>query len=341
MFIARPDNRDPAPVGASWQRIEAWFRARQPEVVESLQPGASAEQVSDFERSTGLTLPDDVKASYRIHDGQKNRYGPGLLLGAGLNSLAEVRDNWEFFAGLEVEYSQQDVSNDADEECSSFPEGAIRCVDVNSRWVPLHNWDGDCYGIDLDPGPNGVRGQVINFGRDQAAKFVLALSFAHFLEDIADEMEAGSIVLVWDEERESRRLTRAGQDDVGFFHYCEDWALAKLPTQFREAECKLLPEYPGLVISGNAAQEPAAIVEGLIAEMHAYERKWLEALPLDRFDYCHVHESFTMADRRSPEKNKRFAARSISRVRKAQPSETPSSRDSARIASESRTDSSS
>ncbi len=235
-FIARPNYRDPAPVGASWQRIETWFLAYQPEVLESLQPGATEEQLSDFERGTGIMLPDDVKASYRIHDGQKDRFSPGLLLGAGLSSLADLRYHWEFFAHRDAEIRESDVAGPVDESCTSFP-GAIRCQDVNARWVPLYDWDGNCYGVDLDPGPNGVWGQVIHFGRDQYEKFVLALNWAQFLEDIADEMEAGNIVLV-PYARGEPQLSRAGHNDVGFFHYCKEWALAKLPTDFRERSAR-------------------------------------------------------------------------------------------------------
>jgi hypothetical protein len=68
--------------------------------------------------------------------------------------------------------------------------------------VPLHAEEGDSdhLGIDLDPGPDGVVGQVINFRRDQRAKYVLAASCAHFLEDVADELEAGNAVVDDDSE---------------------------------------------------------------------------------------------------------------------------------------------
>jgi cell wall assembly regulator SMI1 len=63
-------------------------------------------------------------------------------------------------------------------------------------WIPLH-WDGNrnYLGIDLDPGPRGVVGQVINFGGDEHSKYVLATSWGRFLEDFADELEAGNFAI--------------------------------------------------------------------------------------------------------------------------------------------------
>jgi hypothetical protein len=62
--------------------------------------------------------------------------------------------------------------------------------------------DGDMnyVGIDLDPGPCGVVGQVINFGLDQDREYVLSASWAQFLEDLADELEAGSFLIDLDDE---------------------------------------------------------------------------------------------------------------------------------------------
>lgn len=61
---------------AVWKRVHAWLDDHAPEGYGSLRPGTSARALRSAEETLGLTLPDDVKASYRIHDGQ---YGePGL-----------------------------------------------------------------------------------------------------------------------------------------------------------------------------------------------------------------------------------------------------------------------
>lgn len=79
---------------AIWKRIHAWLRANAPEGYGQLRPGASAEEIEAAEQALGLKLPADVKASYRLHDGQGNE--PGLIGGEGwcLLSLQDMVEWW-------------------------------------------------------------------------------------------------------------------------------------------------------------------------------------------------------------------------------------------------------
>lgn len=66
---------------------------------------------------------------------------------------------------------------------SSKPEKCIKCLYVNKLWIPIaHDDSGNHIGIDLDPDVNGKLGQIINFGRDEDEKFVIANSLNEFLE---------------------------------------------------------------------------------------------------------------------------------------------------------------
>src|SRR5215212_9335671 len=77
-----------------WDRIHAWLDANAPPGYGNLRKGASAEAIRAAEEAMGLTLPDDVKASYRVHDGQGTT--PGLIGGEGwtLLSLEEIVKTW-------------------------------------------------------------------------------------------------------------------------------------------------------------------------------------------------------------------------------------------------------
>src|SRR5262245_16178387 len=88
-LIARPESRSPAPVKLSWQRLELWFATNLPEVRESLRPPATPSDLQAFEQSTRYELPDDVKESFLIHDGQIE--GTGALLGQPIDSLLAIR----------------------------------------------------------------------------------------------------------------------------------------------------------------------------------------------------------------------------------------------------------
>jgi hypothetical protein len=52
-----------------WNRIEAWFEANVPPGHFELFPGATEDQLDAAEKILGLSLPDDLRESYRIHNG--------------------------------------------------------------------------------------------------------------------------------------------------------------------------------------------------------------------------------------------------------------------------------
>ena len=64
-----------------WKRIHAWLDENAPAGYGHLRPGASADAIQAAETAMGLKLPADIKASYRVHDGQGNE--PGLIGGEG------------------------------------------------------------------------------------------------------------------------------------------------------------------------------------------------------------------------------------------------------------------
>src|SRR5262245_7500061 len=72
-----------------WDRISVWLAANAPAVAESLHPGATDRKIRAVERKLGLPLPEDVKASYRIHDGQK-LVDEGFLYGRRMNRLDDM-----------------------------------------------------------------------------------------------------------------------------------------------------------------------------------------------------------------------------------------------------------
>src|SRR5262249_3541941 len=89
---------------AVWNRIHAWLDANAPEGYGHLRPGASGEAILAAEKAMGLKLPSDVKASYRIHDGQGKE--PGLIGGEGwsLMTLQAMMEFWQKWCKRSVRY---------------------------------------------------------------------------------------------------------------------------------------------------------------------------------------------------------------------------------------------
>ena len=72
MIRPREDHTPPpAPVAESWRRIEAWLGEHLPILKLSLRPGISKRDLAKFEKLVGQRLPDDVRESWMIHDGQR------------------------------------------------------------------------------------------------------------------------------------------------------------------------------------------------------------------------------------------------------------------------------
>jgi len=248
--------RPPAPVARSWRRIEAWLDSHLPALISTLRPGVTKKDLKKFDRAIGRTLPEDVRESWLIHDGQglppddyDGHEGTipanlGLIFGqeliplldsdGALNSHSQL-DAWRFWEEF-IENQERGLDGGLLAEFSSrvtsFPQGAIRRLHADRGWIPLVGMGAQTsnhVGIDLDPGPAGVVGQVINFGGDEGDKFVLASSWAQFLEDFADELEAGNYTIDMGREFEEFLLR---QPPGKLFQNYEAWSRAKLAPDF-------------------------------------------------------------------------------------------------------------
>ena len=92
----------------SWTRIENWLADNAPEILENLNPGATEEEIKRTEEFLGLSFPEDVKDSYRIHNGQKpyvdtldgQQWDYCLIDYRQLLSLARIKDEWSIWKEL-------------------------------------------------------------------------------------------------------------------------------------------------------------------------------------------------------------------------------------------------
>lgn len=170
-----------------WTRIDTWLAANAPEMLEALNPGASDNDIADTETFLGVTFPDDVRASYKIHDGQLPDQ-PGLLDAREFLSLERIRDEWKVWKEL-LDGGDFDGIN-------SEPHEGIKNDWWNPAWIPL-TYDGagnhDC--LDLDPAPGGKVGQIIEMWHDDAERVLVSPGFKPWLQEFAVGLEAGDYVM--------------------------------------------------------------------------------------------------------------------------------------------------
>ncbi len=93
-------------IEAAWQGIGAWLEQNAPEVAAGLGDGATKEQIAAAERKLGIALPEEVQASYSIHDGQQTDPSLGGVVGGifvpggDFLSLARIIDEWTVWKDL-------------------------------------------------------------------------------------------------------------------------------------------------------------------------------------------------------------------------------------------------
>jgi cell wall assembly regulator SMI1 len=169
-----------------WTRIEAWLRVYAPaEVLASLNPPASEEQIGAAEAALRVNLPTDVRASFRIHDGQKRGRQP--IAGVEFYPLTEVLASWRSMRQLKAEGHFDGIQSDPDE--------FTRSDGWHEHWIPV----GDLGGggelfVDLAPGKKGTPGQVVAWHCHTGIGAVAAGGLEAWLAAVADDLEAGRLV---------------------------------------------------------------------------------------------------------------------------------------------------
>ena len=182
-------------MAAAWARFDRALSKLSRKGI-ALAPGASPTQLKEFEDDSGLVLPEAVRAFWTTHNGEQPR-DAGLAAGFCLLSLTEARKVLKDWAEVRESLGRDLMAMDRDS--SSHPRNAIQRKYSLPGWVPLlKDHEGNYVGVDLDPGPAGTVGQVINFGRDEEDKFVLFPSVVELINWLAQELEAGRIY--YDEE---------------------------------------------------------------------------------------------------------------------------------------------
>lgn len=176
-----------------YQRLERWLAAHRPQILANLQPPAADEDLAMLSETLGVSLPPSFMELYRWRNGQRDIGEPGPFYGLSFLGINDVLAQWESWN----EILGGEYGSDLHGFSSSVAPGVVKERYANRLWIPFsHDWGGNHIGVDLDPGRKGHVGQVINFGRDEDAKYVLGKTVEAFVRRIADELEAGNFVLM-------------------------------------------------------------------------------------------------------------------------------------------------
>ena len=173
-------------VDESWEVIHGWLGRHCPALLSLLHGPAGLAALAALEVRIGCAVPADFKRSDLIHDGSDGDCGP--LAGLPLMSLGAIGGNWDMWASI-----AGDDYSELDEECRSYPTGAVKLCYANRKWLPFAGDGQNFVALDFDPGPAGTIGQVINAGRDEMMRHVIAPCFGEFLEFVARLFVGGRV----------------------------------------------------------------------------------------------------------------------------------------------------
>jgi len=169
----------------SWTRIEDWLKANAPNALAAIDEPASDEQIRAAEIAMNVSLPDEVRNSYRRHDGQSERGGtiapPWALL-----SLEYVVSKWR-------KQNQLLEAGDFD-GADANAIGPVRADWWNPKWIPFaSDGAGSLQCIDLDPSPGGKVGQVIVYLHDHEDRECVAGSLEDWLNKLVGDLQSGKV----------------------------------------------------------------------------------------------------------------------------------------------------
>ncbi len=185
-----------------WRELEIWLADYFPEALADLRSGCDEELLGEVEGKVGISLPKSLKEVYRLHDGQKTTdlSQVGIFYGVSFLSLKQMVRVWESWVETGKQIDNENLRDSLDSFQISFEPKKLKAMYTNDRWIPFGIIAENSYlGLDFDPAQKGTVGQVINFGRDEEQKTVLASSFDEFLEWYVSELERGNFLIVDDE----------------------------------------------------------------------------------------------------------------------------------------------
>ncbi|MEU7295645.1 SMI1/KNR4 family protein [Streptomyces exfoliatus] len=165
--LAEPWLRRPEPVpgampapSADPESLERTLRARLPGAV-----GATEAEIAATEARLGVTLPDELKALYRVTRVDwvgdfEAAVRAGQAVGCELSGLDDLE-------GVDAAARHPGWGTAATHAGGTAPDAAVQGLAGSPGWIRFGGNGGDDFAVDLTPGPAGCLGQVVLIDHEQ------------------------------------------------------------------------------------------------------------------------------------------------------------------------------
>ncbi|MEM7807579.1 MAG: SMI1/KNR4 family protein [Planctomycetota bacterium] len=174
-------------VQSAIERLRAWCeKSGASAVVNAMQPPASDQQLDDLELKLNVKMSRDLRALYKIANGQSQAHGadPSLAADNEVGMFPSVESFDQAFLLASTEKLKTDELQDI------FDPGYV----WEDSWIPFGiNNVGDALVCDLAEG-SPMAGRVLQFNHELAAVYQRADSVMILLEQIADAAESGELL---------------------------------------------------------------------------------------------------------------------------------------------------
>lgn len=184
-------------VDRAWARIEASLGRVLPASLRQLEPPAEVQAIDAVESALAVVLPQDFRASLRIHGGTKwpapHRGQPSpvpLDCFYDTNGIVAATRMWRGNYAAEPAWDDPRVWAHLVDRGMICLYGPVRPIVGSAGAVMVGDMNGDVHWfLDFDPAPGGMPGQVVRVDVECSSWVVLAASWTELLVRYAEDLE--------------------------------------------------------------------------------------------------------------------------------------------------------
>lgn len=161
-----------------WRRIERVLEQHAPETAATLAPPATDQDINVLEAAINQPLPADLRASLKVHNGQRDPTRCHAFCGEGmLLATTEIADRWKMVTEI-----------DEDNRFSAAPgQGPW----WKTTCIPFTDAEGNMLCVDMDSSLAGRTGEVVCHVHDSEIERGLGDSYKVWLSSLAERLDAG------------------------------------------------------------------------------------------------------------------------------------------------------
>jgi cell wall assembly regulator SMI1 len=167
-----------------WERIEMVLRESVPATATTLAPPATDLEIEELESAIDLALPEEFRASLRIHNGQNDPTRCHSFVIEGMLATTEqIAATWRMLTEIDVDLRNQAVGS------------YVTWWDRN--WIPFTVGDGDHLCINLNPRLSATPslGEIVCHVHDSTYERGIATSYGDWLASVAMKLEGGRFTI--------------------------------------------------------------------------------------------------------------------------------------------------